>query len=269
MMDLIFGSIGCGNMGYALSLAAAKALPKENLLFTDLDNEKARTAAKETGGRAVTSDEIAETADMILLAVKPQVMDATVRSILPAIKKRERKPILVTPAAGLSIARVSSMAEDTCRVIRMMPNTPVAVGSGMILYSADGDTSDADVADFCRVFAAAGRLDAIDEAKIDAASAISGCGPAFAAIFCEALADAGVLAGLPRDKAILYAAEMMKGTASLILSGEHPAVLKDKVCSPGGTTIAGVRAMEENGFRNAAIEAVTAAYERTLALGKK
>lgn len=269
MKNLIFGSIGCGNMGYALSLAAARALPKENLLFSDLDTEKASATASATGGRAVSVTELAEKADVILLAVKPQGMATTISSILPVIEARKNRPLLITPAAGLSIARITEMAKATCRVIRIMPNTPVAVSSGMILYTAGDGVSDKDLDTFRRIFASAGCLDAIDEAKIDAASAISGCGPAFVAIFCEALADAGVAAGLPRDKAILYAAETLKGTASLILSGEHPAVLKDKVCSPGGTTIAGVRAMEKNGFRNAAMQGVTAAYEKTLALGKK
>ncbi len=269
MTNLIFGSIGCGNMGYALSLAAAKALPAKNLLFADLDTAKANKTAKETGGSAVTAEKIAEEADMILLAVKPQVMAATLSSILPLLEAREKKPILITPAAGLSIARISEMENGVCPIIRIMPNTPVAVSSGMILYTAGVGVTEKDLDAFCAVFASAGCLDRIDEAKIDAASAISGCGPAFVAIFCEALADAGVAAGLPRDKAVLYAAETLKGTASLILSGEHPAVLKDKVCSPGGTTIAGVHAMEKAGFRNAAIQAVTAAYEKTLALGKK
>ena len=149
-----------------------------------------------------------------------------------------------------------------------MPNTPCSVGSGMILYSCNksitGELEDA----FLDVMKNAGVLDKISENLIDAASTVSGCGPAFAFIFAEALADAGVECGLPRDKAILYASQMLKGSAELILQKGSPATLKDNVCSPGGTTIAGVHALESSGFREAAMNAVVSAYQRTLELKK-
>ena len=143
-----------------------------------------------------------------------------------------------------------------------------AIGAGMIQYCTLGVT-DAQEQAFRAMLAPAGRLDAIPEQLIDAASCVSGCGPAFAYLFMEALADGGVACGLPREQALRYAAQMVAGSAEMVLqSGRHPGQLKDAVCSPGGTTIQGVRALEANGFRSAAMEAVLAAYEKTLKLGK-
>ena len=176
--------------------------------------------------------------------------------------------VIVTMAAGLSI----SFFEDTLQIkrpiIRIMPNTPCSIGSGMILYSCNTIVTEDIESSFLDIMKCAGRLDKIPENLIDAASTISGCGPAFAFIFAEALADAGVECGIPRDKAILYASQMLKGSAELILQNSSPATLKDNVCSPGGTTIAGVHALESSGFRAAAMNAVVSAYKRTLELKK-
>jgi pyrroline-5-carboxylate reductase len=171
-------------------------------------------------------------------------------------------------AAGLCIEYFEKTLGITRPIIRIMPNTPCSVGEGMILYSCNSKVTSDIEEEFLNILSCSGKLDKIPEGLIDAASAVSGCGPAFASIFAEALADAAVACGVPRDKALLYSAQMLKGTAELILSGEHPAVLKDKVCSPGGTTIAGVRALEERGMRAAAINAVSEAYQRTLELKK-
>ena len=148
-----------------------------------------------------------------------------------------------------------------------MPNTPVALGAGMILY-ATADVSAEKETEFLQAFAKAGLFDKIPEEKIDAGSALSGCGPAFVYAFAEALADGGVECGVPRDKAALYAAQTLLGAAQMLLEFGHPADLKDAVCSPGGTTIAGIHALEDAGFRGAAMSAVTAAYQRTLELKK-
>ena len=153
-------------------------------------------------------------------------------------------------------------------IIRIMPNTPAEVGYGMILYTTNtkGDES---VSLFLEVMAAAGQLDAIEERLIDAASAISGCGPAFVYMFIEALADGGVMSGLPRDKAMLYAAETLIGAAEVVKqTGRHPGALKDAVCSPGGSTIEGVKALEDGKMRGTVSGAVVASYEKTLKLGK-
>jgi len=172
-------------------------------------------------------------------------------------------------AAGLTMAQIRQMAGVAFPVIRIMPNTPAAVGEGVILCCQDGASGDV-LSDFTQAMAGAGLLDFVDEGLIDAGSAVAGCGPAFAAMFIEALADGGVACGLPRPKAIAYAAQMLKGTAELCLrTGQHPGQIKDAVCSPGGTTIQGVRALENGGFCGAAIEAVITAYEKTLALNRK
>jgi pyrroline-5-carboxylate reductase len=139
----------------------------------------------------------------------------------------------------------------------------------MILWCASDEVTDRERQAFVEVMSECGRLDMLDERFIDAASAISGCGPAFVYMFAEALADGGVTCGLPRDKAMLYAAEMIRGAAGMILAtGKHPGVLKDEVCSPGGSTIEGVRTLEEGAFRGVTADAVVSAYEKTKLLGK-
>jgi pyrroline-5-carboxylate reductase len=150
-----------------------------------------------------------------------------------------------------------------------MPNTPARVGSGVILYDANDRVCREDLVEFLDAIAQAGMLDPLPERLIDAGSAVAGCGPAFACQFMEALADGGVACGLPRAKAMEYAAQMLLGTAKLLLeTGEHPGALKDAVCSPGGSTIQGVRALEQGGFRGTVMEAVIAAWEKNQELGK-
>ncbi len=156
----------------------------------------------------------------------------------------------MTMAAGLTIARIQELAGGDYPVIRIMPNTPVFVGQGMVLYACSGNVKPEALEAFLEAFAWAGRFSAIPESGMDAGSAVSGCGPAFADLFLEALADGGVNCGLPREQALELAAQMLLGSASLALeTGLHPGVLKDTVCSPGGTTIQGVRKLEEAGFR--------------------
>ena len=153
-------------------------------------------------------------------------------------------------------------------VICLMPNTPVAVGAGVVQYYGV-DATEEELSDFQNLLSAAGMIDRVNPDRLNAASAVSGCGPAFCAVFIEALADGGVACGLPRDKALAYAAKTVEGTAQLMLENHaHPGQLKDGVCSPGGTTIQGVRTLEDRGFRSAVLEAVIAAYEKTIALGK-
>ena len=167
------------------------------------------------------------------------------------------------------MARIAAMAGGAdCPVIRLMPNTPAAVGQGVVLYDCNERVSEADRLRLTDALAPAGLVERIAERLIDAASAVSGCGPAFCDLFLEALADGAVACGLPRAAALRCAAQMMLGSAKLALdSGSHPGALKDAVCSPGGSTIQGVRALEQGGFRGTVMEAVIAAYERTLELG--
>ena len=262
---MIFGFIGTGNMGSALAKAAAKVMAPETIFLTNKTQSKAETLADVLGCHAVSTAEVASQCSYIFLGVKPQMMQDMLADLKPHLSG---KPVLITMAAGLSIAVIREWAGD-CPVIRIMPNTPVAVGEGMILYAAHESVTAAQKAAFTDMMAAAGRLDEIPERLIDAGSCVSGCGPAFAYLFIEALADGGVECGLPRAQALDYAAQTVLGAAEMVLqTRRHPGDLKDAVCSPGGTTIAGVHALEAGGFRSLAMDAVTAAYDRTLELKK-
>ena len=269
MTNPIFGFIGCGNMGGALATAARKALPGENLLLANRTPEKAAALAEKLGARTADNAQAARESDYLFLGVKPQMMAGMLAGIRDALAARKAPCVLVTMAAGLTMAAIREMAGVDFPVIRVMPNTPAAIGQGMLLCCSDGATEE-QVATFVRIMAGAGELDFIEEKLIDAGSTVAGCGPAFAAMMIEALADGGVACGLPRAKAQLYAAQMLMGTAALaIQTGQHPGAMKDAVCSPGGSTIQGVRALEAGGFRGAVFEAVVAAYEKTLELGRQ
>lgn len=261
------GLIGCGNMGSAL--AAAMEQQGRSIYLSNRTAAKAEALAQRIGGSVRTNLEIASSCDLIFLGVKPQMMPEVLAEIAATLAGRTDPFVLVTMAAGLTMETVQQLAGGPYPVIRIMPNTPVSIGQGMILYCATGVAPDA-LAEFCSLLAGAGRLDALPESLIDAGSAISGCGPAFVYLFLEALADGGVACGLPRAKAQEYAAQTLAGAAELVLqSGQHPGALKDAVCSPAGTTIQGVRALERAGLRSAAMEAVIAAYEKTRALAEK
>ncbi|MCD8077391.1 MAG: pyrroline-5-carboxylate reductase, partial [Lachnospiraceae bacterium] len=182
-----------------------------------------------------------------------------------SVTERARGVLLVTMAAGLTIADIQRMAGGAYPVIRIMPNTPVSIGKGMTLACASPEVNQKQLQQFDQIMSATGRMDYIAEHLIDAASALSGCGPAYVYLFIEALSDGAVECGLPRAKAIDYACQTLIGAASLVQeSGRHPGALKDAVCSPGGTTIAGVHALERAGFRSAAMDAVKAAYDKTV-----
>lgn len=264
-----FGFIGCGNMGGALAGAVAKSVMGEQITLCDVCSEKAEMLAAQCDARVDDVQAVARDCKYIFLGVKPQGFEVLFEEIRPILKNRDSEFILITMAAGVSISAVEKLADRSCAIIRIMPNTPVSAGEGMILYAANDRVSEEQIEVFQNALSAAGILDRIPEDKIDAASALSGCGPAFVYLFAEALADGAVECGLPRDKAMLYAAQTLSGAAKLLLtSGMHPGELKDAVCSPGGTTIAGVHALENSAFRAAAMSAVTAAYEKTLILKK-
>ena len=266
MSNKVFGFIGCGNMGSALATAARQVLPGECILLANRTPGKARALAEKLGAQVVENAAAAERSDFLFLGVKPQMMADMLEGIRDALVGRERPCVLVTMAAGLTIRTIRDMAGVDFPVLRIMPNTPAAIGRGMILCCADG-VSGEDIEAFKSIMSGAGVLDFIDEHLIDAGSAVSGSGPAFADLMIEALADGGVACGLPRKQAQEMAAQMLLGSAALCLeSGKHPGVLKDAVCSPGGTTIQGVRVLEERGFRAAVMDAVIAAYEKNFNL---
>lgn len=261
--------LGTGNMGSALARAACTAIPAGEILLANRTAAKAEALAADLGCAVGTNQSAAAQGKFLFLGVKPQMMAGLLAEIAPTLAQRQEPPILVSMAAGLTMAQIAQMAGGAYPVIRIMPNTPCAVGAGILLYDANGLVAEADLAQFTAAMAGAGLLDRLEEHLMDAGSAVAGCGPAFLCQFVEALADGGVACGLPRQKALRYAAKMVEGTAQLMLvSGQHPGQMKDAVCSPGGSTIAGVRALEQHGLRAAAIDAVIAAYQRTQELGK-
>ena len=182
---------------------------------------------------------------------------------------RENKPLLITMAAGLEISRIQELAGAELPVIRIMPNTPVQVGKGMTLYCCNDLVETELLEDFLDDMAFTGHMDQLPEHLIDAAGVVSGCGPAYMYMFAEALADGAVACGVPRAKALEYAAATLAGAGEMLLqTGEHPGKLKDNVCSPGGSTIAGVNVLEERAFRGAVMDCVKAAFKRNQELGK-
>lgn len=258
-----YGFIGCGNMGGAI----ARALSKSTKNITLCDPYAAKKLAEELGCVADQNEKAAATCDCLFLAVKPQVLASVITPIAPILA--EHKPLIVTMAAGVEIKKIENMVGTSFPIIRIMPNTPVTVGNGTILYCCNELVSETMLNTFLADMQYAGMLDPIPENLIDAASALSGCGPAYVYMFIEALADGAVACGVPRAKALTYAANTLAGAAQMVLqTKEHPGALKDAVCSPGGSTIAGVKALEENGFRGAVMNCVQAAYIRTKELGK-
>ena len=264
-----YGFIGCGNMGSALVTSVAKKIGGQNILLSDANNDKAIILANSCGAKVCNNKELAEKADYIVIGVKPQMCKDLFCEINPFISKRKNITI-ISMAAGVSTNDLEDMSFNEAPIIRIMPNTPASVGEGMILYCCSDSVSNTTLNDFIDSFSLCGKLDQINENLIDAASAVSGCGPAFIFMFIQSLADAGVKCGLSREKALLYAEQTVLGSAKLaLLSNEHPEKLKDNVCSPAGSTIAGVSSLENGSFRGLVENAVTASFNRTKELFTK
>jgi pyrroline-5-carboxylate reductase len=276
-MDISIACIGSGNMGAALMKGAADIVGGKNIGYADADRPKAEAAAKALGAVTYESNIMAaQKGDYIFLAVKPQVLRGVLEEIAPAIKERlsqNRPPIVVSMAAGWAIAKIQAglgqnAKEPKVPVIRIMPNTPALISRGVIVMSPSAEVPPEKAAELEKILAAAGIVDRLDEKYLDAVTGLSGSGPAFAYLFIEALADGGVRAGLPRDKALRYASQTVLGSAAMVLeTGKHPGELKDMVTSPGGTTIAGVAALENGAFRGTVMQAVEAAWKRSAELG--
>lgn len=259
------GFIGCGNMGGALAQAAAKK--SHALCFANPTRSKAERLCQQLGGEVCSNEAAAEQCGLIFLGVKPQKLRKVMEEMRPVLDARQDRFVLVSMAAGWTLAELQALAGEETPIIRIMPNTPVSVGEGIILYCTAHVREEEEQA-FISLMEGAGALESIDESLMDVGGTLSGCGPAFADLFLEALADGAVACGLPRDQALRYAAQMLLGSAKLALdSGDHPGVLKDGVCSPGGSTIQGVRTLEKGGLRSAVMEAVIAAFQKNQSLG--
>ena len=259
-----YGFIGCGNMGGAVAQALSKTT--KDILVSDRSG-KAKALASRLGIGYADVPTIAASCDRIFLGVKPHMMEGVLAPLQPVLA--QRKPLLITMAAGLETEQIRAFAGCDLPVIRIMPNTPTAIGKGVIQYCTNELVEEDVLADWLADMAPCGLLDPLEERLIDAASALSGSGPAYMYIFLEALADGAVACGIPRAKAMEYAAMTMAGAGEMYLATkQHPGALKDAVCSPGGSTISGIRSLEQHGFRAAAMDCVMATYLRNKELGK-
>lgn len=269
-MERTFAFIGAGNMGGAIVEAVCRAVDPKAVAVYDRDTEKAEALAEKTGCTVALEEwKAVEDARYVFLCVKPKIEKLAISEIATALKGDK---VVVSIAAGTTIESVRGMLWDNSvdlPVVRLMPNTPVAAGKGLILLARDDRVSDADVSALCEALAPGGMVESVDESLIDAATPVFSCSPAYVYMFIESLADGGVMAGLPRDKAQRFAAQAVLGSAAMVLeTGKHPGELKDAVCSPGGSTIVGVEALENAGFRGAIASAVYDAYIKTVSLGK-
>lgn len=263
MASMTLAVVGGGRMGEAIvaGLLAAKKFSPEDVVVAE--PEATRRAALTTAHsvRCVPSArEALSGASVVLLAVKPQVIDAVAADIAPVLPRRA---LVVSIAAGVSCSRLEAELPSGTAVVRVMPNTPAMVGEGMSVVSGGTEATPGQVERVRDMFAAIGRAVVLDERLQDAGMAISGAGPAYFALFVDALARAGVRQGLTREVAQLLAVQTMRGTAELLdATGQHPEQLVDAVTSPGGTTIAAIEALEAGGLRTAVAEGVSAAVKR-------
>jgi pyrroline-5-carboxylate reductase len=258
------GVIGAGNIGSAFLKSLLKIYRKDQLTFTNRTSRKIERLEAETGIRALGSNaELAEQSKIIVLAVKPQVYNTVLNDIKDHI---DDSKIIISIAAGVTIKMVSERLGGHKRIVRCMPNTPAIIGEGMtgVCYDAKlfDETEKQTIETFFESF---GMMEIVPEDLMNAVTCISGSSPAYIYMFIEALADAAVKYGMPRDIAYRMAAKSVEGSAKMVLlSGKHPGELKDNVCSPGGTTIVAVAVLEEYGMRNAVIKASDACYQKCL-----
>lgn len=221
---------------------------------------------RETGGKTFDSNiDVVRNSDVLVLAVKPQSMTALMNEVGAALTDRH---LTISIAAGVSLAQLAEGLGASRRIVRVMPNTPALVGKSASAFSGGAHATSDDLALVDRLLTSVGRAIAVPEKLLDAVTGLSGSGPAYAFVIIEALSDGGVRMGLPRDVATMLAAQTLLGSAAMLLeTGLHPGVLKDQVTSPGGTTIAGLHALETGGLRAALIDAVQAATRRAAELG--
>jgi len=261
------GFLGCGKMATALvgGVVEAGVCPAKSVFVYDCVPVASAALAQKTGVTvAVDAAELVATVEAIVLCVKPADALAALRALGDALSEK----LVISIVAGLSLAKLEAAAGAKARVVRVMPNTPALIHQGAAAFATGSTATPEDAALVSMIFSAVGRAVQVKEALMDAVTGLSGSGPAYVYLVIEALADGGVLMGLPRDLALQLAAQTVAGAAGMVLStGLHPAALKDQVTSPGGTTIAGLEELEANGVRSAFLSAVRAATERSRQLG--
>lgn len=263
-MDKIIGFIGCGNMGRAMMGGIIKSdlVPSTNIIVSDLYQPSLDIAEKELGVRTTKSNlEVVAEADVLILSVKPNIFPIVAEEIKSKVKK---DCIIVSIMAGVTIAEIEHSFERGIKLVRTMPNTPALVSEAMSALCPNRNISDEELDLVKEIYQSFGKVEILKESFIDAFIAISGSSPAYVCMFVEAMADAGVALGLTRPSAYKMASQAVLGTAKMILeTGKHPGEIKDMVCSPAGTTIDAVIAMEKYGMRNAVIEGMMACAEKS------
>lgn len=263
-MDKIIGFIGSGNMASAMigGIINANIVPAENVICSDPSELKLKDLQSRYGVSTTTNNvEVATKADILVLSVKPQFYPQVINEIKAQVNDNT---IIVVIAAGQKIENIKKLFERKIKVVRAMPNTPALVGEGMAALSPCPMTLPEELDLICNIFNSFGKCEIINENLMDAVTAVSGSSPAFVFMIIEAMADAAVLEGMPRDKAYTFAAQAVLGSAKMVLeTGKHPAQLKDMVCSPGGTTIEGVSILEEDGLRASLIKAIKATAKKS------
>jgi pyrroline-5-carboxylate reductase len=270
MLDRTIAFLGAGNMAEALikGLLRAGTAKPESLIATARRGERLEMLQRTYGVRT-TQDNLAAVreADVVVLSVKPQVLDKVLVQVAPAVDPRK---LVISVAAGVPIAAMERRLGAGARIIRTMPNTPSLVGAGACALSPGEHASEDDLAVATRIFQSVGTTTVLDENLLDAVTGLSGSGPAYIFLIIEALSDAGVKVGLPRYTALKLAAQTVLGSAQLLIeTNAHPGQLKDQVTSPGGTAIAGLHTLEAGGLRTTLINAVEAATRRAKELGEQ
>lgn len=266
---MTLGFLGSGKMATALArgVILSGAFAPRDLMVADTNLAVAAKLAADTGARrAERNDELAAASDALLLCVKPADALAALQECRGALSGK----LVISIVAGISIDQLAQAAGADVRIVRVMPNTPALVHAGAAAYAEGSTANEADAALTQKIFGAVGFVCRVREELLDAVTGLSGSGPAFVYLVIEALADGGVLMGLPRELALQLAAQTVAGAARMVReSGDHPALLRDQVTSPGGTTIAGIEALEAHGLRAALLAAVRAAAERSRELGAR
>jgi pyrroline-5-carboxylate reductase len=264
----MIGFIGNGNMGGAIigGIISNKILNPSEILVSDINRDGLNTV-NEKYGVSITSDnkEAAKKADILFLAVKPNVLYKVIDEIKDVINENT---LIVSIVAGQSIEKIAAAFNRDIKLIRVMPNTPALVGEGMAALSPNANVTEDETKNILNIFQSFGKAEIVPEYLMDTVTAVSGSSPAYVFMFIEAMADAAVMGGMPRNQAYTFAAQSVLGSAKMVLeTGKHPGELKDMVCSPAGTTIDAVGVLEEEGFRSGVIKAMTACIEKSKKLG--
>jgi pyrroline-5-carboxylate reductase len=263
------GVIGSGKIGSAIARGVIRAglVATDQVIASDISEPLRQSLAQELGIKVTPHNaEVCDFADSVILAVKPQIVDAVTKDVA---KKLGKAKLLISVAAGVPLSRIEGNLAQGARVVRVMPNIPCVVGAGASAYSGGAHATARDLETVGLILNSFGIGLAVEEKYLDAVTGLSGSGPAYVFLFIEALADGGVQVGLSREVALKLALQTVYGSARMALeSARHPAELKDEVTSPGGTTIAGLYALEQKGFRGAVMDAIVNATKRSQELGK-